>query len=170
MQFGQLTNPTKDVLEEVKRISKWADYVEIGFEPPLAKPESVSKYVNQINKILKKNGIFAISHFAWYADFGSSIKEVRTAWVSETKKAIKISHKLGVKNFNIHINPSKGMTKKSKYWKQELDQMVKSATELVKFGRKFGIEVMMENIGEGKFSEFKYIKYVIKTHQGLRFI
>jgi sugar phosphate isomerase/epimerase len=168
MQFGQLTNPTKDVLKEVKSISKWADYVEIGFEPPVAKPENVDKYVSQINKILKKKDIFAISHFAWYADFASSIEIVRGAWVSEAKKAIEISHKMSVKKFNIHINPSKGMTKKSKYMKNELNNLVKSAKELVKFAKKFGIEVMIENITEDKFSEFKYMNYVVKNTPGLK--
>ena len=72
-KFGLLTNPILPVAEEIARFKKLGfDYVEIGIEEPLATPRILKHQKKRILKLLDENGMFALGHTAYWAQFGSS--------------------------------------------------------------------------------------------------
>lgn len=54
-KFGNLTNPSVDILQEIKTIADFGfDFVEIGIEGPLGKPEILLKKKKKDSRTPKK--------------------------------------------------------------------------------------------------------------------
>jgi sugar phosphate isomerase/epimerase len=170
LKFGVLTNPTVDILKEINTIAKLGfDFVEIGIEWPEGAPEVLLKKKRQILNLLKKYKLFAIGHTAWWIDFSTPYSAVRKGWIAESKKKIRIAKELGIKKICFHSH-SRAISKFYRnYKKLLLDNFVLSLKELVKYGKKLGIMVMLENATEkGEITEFKDFKYIVDRVPGLK--
>ncbi len=168
-EFGYLTNPTRDILKEIKLAKKLGfDFVEIGMEGPLGFPEIVLERKKEILNLLKKQGMNAIAHTSWFMELGALHEGVRDAWLNEAKKAIWASAELGIELVNFHAH-SMGMflrNKKSK--KQLLKNFSESMKELVELGKRFGVKIMLENTaGKGEIREFDDFRYIIEHTKNL---
>ncbi|MBI5061667.1 MAG: sugar phosphate isomerase/epimerase [Candidatus Aenigmarchaeota archaeon] len=160
--FGNLTNPTVNILDEIEAIHKLGmDFVEIGMEGPEGMPEILMQKKDTIRKSLEKKGMFAIGHTSWYAELGTPHESVRKAWLSECKRFIDVATALRLEKITFHSH-SRGMFmhhKRSK--KRVLDNFVLSLRELVEYGTKSGVMVMLENATEKReiynIKDFSYI-------------
>jgi sugar phosphate isomerase/epimerase len=170
MKFGKITNPLKDVLEEIKIVHDLGfDYAELVIEGPAETPEIILKEKKQILKLLKKYKLFAIAHTFWSMDLSSDYELVRKSWIEEGKKIIRLSNELGIKLVNFHSHSSGLYVKDKKGKKIVLNNLVKSLKELVEYAKKYDIEVMLENAGEsGEITELKDFKYIIDRVPGLK--
>lgn len=162
-KFGVLTNPTVDILKEIDTINKLGfDFVEIGIEWPEGAPEVLLKKRNKILNLLKKRKTFAIAHTAWWMDFTSPYYLVRKGWLEEAKKKIKVTNMLGIKLINFHTHARQISPFYEKYRKTILDNFIDSLKALVKFARKYGATIMIENAAErGEIVNFKDFKYIM---------
>jgi len=169
-KFGNLANPSEDTLKEIEKIGKMGfDFVEISIEGPKAFPENLRRKRPEILKLLKKYRMFAIGHTMWWNDLGSPYENVRKGWVEESKKAIDIASELGIKLVNFHFDSfAPILFRDSKTKKKIFDNYVKSLTELVEYGKRRGVSVMLENGAFAKvFSELGNYKYVADRVKGL---
>jgi sugar phosphate isomerase/epimerase len=163
MKFGKLTNPTIDILEEIKTTHDLGfDYVEIGIEGPTEKPETILKEKKQVLKLLKKYKLFAIAHSFWSMELGCDYENIRKAWLEEGKKIIRLCNELGIKLINFHSH-SRGMYNKDRKSKKiVLNNLVKSLKELVEYGKNYNVEVMLENAAESyEITDLKDFKYIV---------
>jgi sugar phosphate isomerase/epimerase len=159
-KFGLLTNPSIEIVKEIKNIHKFGfDYVEIGLEAPEGKPEIIMKKRSKIIELLDKFKSEPIGHTAPWVDLGSDYKSIRQAWISESKKQLWIAKQLGFTFVNFHGNVN-GMFFGTKR-KIILDNWVESLQELVTYGIKLNVGIMIENLptsrGIHKLTEFQYI-------------
>lgn len=169
-KYGNITNPSKDILKEIKTIGDLGfDYVEIGIEGPEGMPDILIKKKKQIIRLLKKYNMFVIGHCAYYVNLGSAYESVRKGWLKESKKSIRAAYELGIKKIVFHSH-SKGMfisSKKSK--KTILKNYILSLKELVRYGKKFNIQIMFENATErGEITELKDFKYIVDRVSNLK--
>ncbi len=171
VSFGLLTNPSKDILSEIRRAKKLGlDYVEIGIEGPLGMPEILVKKKKQILNLLTKQGMPAIGHTAWWMHLGSPYPEVRKGWIKEAKKALRAANKINIKLLNFHAHSSGMFLMLKNEKKKVLDNYVSSMKEMVSYGKKFGVKVMLENAGENKeITRVSDIKYILDRVKGLGF-
>jgi sugar phosphate isomerase/epimerase len=163
VEFGLLTDPTKDILSEIKTIKKLGfDFVEIAMEWPEGASEILDEKRSKILHLLKKYKLFAIGHTAWWMDFSSPYDFVRKGWVEEGKKKIDLAKRLGIKEINFHshsilISPFRG-----KYKKAILNNFVKSLKSLMAYAKSRDIEVMLENsVERGEITDFNDFKYIV---------
>jgi len=165
-KFGNPTRPSEDVVREIEKIGRLGfDFVEISIEGPKAFPEDVRKRKDGILRMLKKYKMFALGHTMWWCDLGSPYENVRKAWVQEGKNAIDIAHELGIKLVNFHFDSVPMFFKDRKIRKKILDNHVKSLGELVEYGRRHGMKVVLENglladlmaAGRSDMESYKYI-------------
>jgi sugar phosphate isomerase/epimerase len=170
MKFGKLTNPMKDVQDEIKTAHDLGfDYVEIGIEGPAETPEILLKKKRQILKLLKKYKMFAIGHTSWWIDLGTQYEPVRQGWLEECKKIIKLCNELGIKLLNFHSHSIGTYISDKKGKKIVLNNFVKSLKELVEYGKRYNIEIMLENAAEkGEIKDFKDFKYIVDRVPGLK--
>lgn len=162
VKFGCLTNPTKNILDEIKSIKKHGfDFVEIGIEWPEGSVEKLLKNRKKIIELLKKNDMFAIAHTAWWMDFSSSYPYVRKAWIKEAKRKIDVAKKLGINQITFHTH-SRAMTHFYRRYTQEvMKNFISSMKELVRYANRKNVQIQVENAGEiGEIVDFKLIKYI----------
>src|SRR3972149_4660765 len=101
--FGNLTNPMNDIVEEIKTIKKLGcDFVEIAIEGPYNLPEILEVRKTKIKKALKIFNHPPVAHFAWWAELGSPMEDVRRGWIDETQGGMRIAKSLGAKKFAVH--------------------------------------------------------------------
>lgn len=158
-----------DILEEIKTIKKLdCDYVEIAIEGPFNLPEILELRKREIKQALLLFNHLPVAHFAWWADLGSPLDEVRLGWIEETKSAMRIAADLGCKKFTVHSHSTGMYAKTEKTLKPILDNYVKSLKELLSFGKKIGIQLMFENAAErGEIVYFKNFRYIVDRVPGL---
>jgi sugar phosphate isomerase/epimerase len=170
MKFGKLTNPMKDILDEIRTTHDLGfDYIEIGIEGPAGTPEIILKKKKQILILLKKYKMFALGHTSWWADLGSQYEPVRIGWLKEGRKAIRLCNELGIKLLNFHSHSIGTYIKDETGRKIILNNFVRSLKELVKYGKKYNVEIMLENAAEkGEIKDFKHFKYIIDKVSGLK--
>ncbi len=169
-KFGSITNPSKNVLREIEEIGKMGfDFAEIGIEGPEGMPKVLMRKKDDIKKTLKKYGLFATAHTAWWIELGTPHEKVRKAWVNESKEMIDTASELGVEKINFHFE-SNGMfiqTKKGR--RLILKSFVASLQELVEYAEQRGLTVMLENGAlKTEMSTLENYKYVLDNVEGLR--
>jgi len=172
-KFGMLTNPSIDVLKEIRRGARLGvDYIEVGMEPPLGTNEILLKNRKRILELVKKKGMpIQVAHTAYWGEYGSTYGLVRQGWVSEARKQIDVATKFGSRVFVIHSHSvGKTMTFRDSR-KEVLNNFVKSLRELVAHCKKNKITVVLENDpgGIGSVGQFKDIKYIVDRVPGLGF-
>lgn len=119
-------------------------------------------------KLLRKYKMFVIGHTSWWAELGSNYEPVRKAWVEHGKRCIRVSSELGISLLNFHSH-SRGMYNKEKAKKQILNNSIKSLKELIKYGKKYNIKIMLENAAEnGEITDLKDFKHIIDRVPGLK--
>lgn len=146
IKFGLLTNPSHNILEEIKLIHKLGfDYVEVGIELPRSAPEIILKKKISILKLIKNFNSPALAHTAWWIDFGTGYEPVRRGWVEEAKISIDAAKALGIKTINFHFY-SIGLTNEyKKYHKQIISNIIASLREVVNYAGSKKMTVMLEN-------------------------
>ena len=163
IKFGLLTNPTNDILEEIKLIHKLGfDYVEVGIEFPGGSPEFLIDYKKKIRELIDRFNYPALAHTAWWIDFGSLYEIIRKGWVEEAKLCIDAAKALNIDKINFHFY-SMGLDNKS-YRKDVLRNIVKSLKEVVRYADSKGIIVFLENTPNKKsLVSIKEYKFVIDS-------
>ncbi len=146
IKFGLLTNPSNNIIEEIKLILKLGfDYVEVGIELPEGAPEIISINKDKISKLIEKFNYPALAHTAWWIDFGSGYAPVRRGWVEEAKRDADVAKSIGIKTINFHFY-SIGLNGDYKpYHKQILSNIINSLKEVVKYANSQNMTVMLEN-------------------------
>ncbi len=146
IKFGLLTNPSHNILEEIKLIHKLGfDYVEIGVELPTGAPEIILKNKTNILKLIKKFDSPALAHTAWWIDFGNGYEPVRRGWIEEAKISIDTAKSLNIKKINFHFYSIGLTTAYSSYHKKILGTIVKSLREVIDYANSKDITVILEN-------------------------
>ena len=169
MKYGTLTNPSEDVISEIKRIKKFGfDYVEIGIEGPEGTPEILHKQRKEIVALLKEYQMEAIGHTSYWIDLGSDHEAIRKAWVIEAKKCIDIAHELGIKLLNFHGTAYGLYMSKEDSRKMILDNYVSSFKELIRYAKKKDVTLMLENNPKrSSIRKPRDMKYIIDRVPGL---
>ncbi len=155
MLIGLLTNPSKDLIEEINLISKLGfDLVEIGMEEPNGRYDLID-----ISSVKDALSVFdkAIVHTPPWIELASVYDKVREAWIEEFKKMIDTTTKLELDLINIHAT-SHGMFNDRR---TVLDNMIKSINAIIDYANSLYVKVMLENMPKGKsihsIDEFRYI-------------
>ena len=143
--YGLLTNPSIDILSEIKIIYDMNfDYVEIGIEGPEGNPDIINKRRDEILKLLDQFKQKPIGHTAYWIDLASDYDYIRHAWILEAIRQIKTARKLGIEIINFHSNIN-GMFYGKKR-KIVLDNLIKSLREIVKQAKKYENKIIQIQI------------------------
>jgi len=159
--FGNEVNPMNDIVEDIQLIKKLGfDFVEITIEDPYNLPEILDLRKREIKNVLKLFKYPPLAHFSWRIDIGTTDNIVRRAWIEEVKKSLTTAKKFGCTKFTVHYTTRFNVEENQSFRKKELDNYVLSMKELMKFSKKIGIELMLENAAkEGKvhLKKFAYV-------------
>lgn len=165
MKFGCLTNPSIDILEEIKTIGNLGfDFVEIAMEEPLGMPEILLENKKQISKLLDRYQLFALAHAPWWAELGTLFERIRKAWIDEAKDFIMCAQKLDIEKLNFHLHSRGLVLKNEKSKKQVLNNYISSLNGIAKFGRKHNVKIILENpTVKGEIVEFESFRYIVNN-------
>jgi len=168
VKYGSLTNPLFGMRKEIKRVARGGfDYVELGMEAPEGDPGMLWSRKEEVLRELRKSGLPVIAHTAWWMDLSSPYGEIRRSWVTVGKGCIDVARFFGASYVNFHSH-AMGMMMKGAGRKKTLDAMAKSLRELVAYGKKHKISIMLENAGEaGEIRKFVDFKHVVDRVPGL---
>lgn len=160
VKFGLLTNPAKDILEEIRIIQDLGfDYVEIGIEFPGGSPELVMAQKNKILALTKKFHHPPLAHTAWWLDFASLHPKIRKNWIDEAKLSIDAAKSLNIEKINFHFY-SLGLEYKN-YHEELLKNMIKSLRDIVSYADSKKITVFLENTPNKRYvigiEEYKFV-------------
>lgn len=171
IKFGNLTNPSRDIIVEINDIAKAGfDFVEIGIEGPWGLKEVLEPKIQRIKKEIAKNKLFAIAHTAWYLELGSPYETVRRAYIEEVKKEMILAKKLGCDVINVHSHCIGMFMRREESKNIMINNYIKSLRELVSYSKKAGIKLMLENAGESsEITRLKDIKKIMANVPGLYF-
>ncbi|MBI3190620.1 sugar phosphate isomerase/epimerase [archaeon] len=148
-KFGLMINPSVNLIDHMKLIkASGFDFAELTLEPPNALPDKIRQNIKEINKAGDLFSHPLIGHTAWWLDLGTEYSLVRKASVAEFKKAIDVCKYLSIKYMNIHATMY-GLYL-GKNTKIILDNFSKSLKELMIYGQKKNVKIMLENVTEGK--------------------
>ena len=142
MKIGIMNFPAADIFEEIEWASKNKfDFVDITLEPPLAYYDALNPV--SVRSALKKAGISAVGHTAYYFPIGSPMKTMRAAAVKELVKCADFFAKIGVRKMNIHpdFNQPHFFNKDKR-----LEFNIESLKKITAHGEKTGVEIMIENM------------------------
>jgi len=170
VKYGALTSPVRNVLNEIKLFHELGfDYVEIGIEGPEGSCEKILRDRKKILALLKRYKMFAVGHTSWWIELGSPYEVVRKAWVEESKRTIDVAAALNIGKITFHSHSRGAYTRKKKYKKLVFNAFMKSLKELVEYGKKKGVKVMLENAASGKeIKDFEDYKYIVKGVKNLK--
>src|SRR6188472_3917786 len=105
-RFGLLTNPSINIINEIKEIKRLKfDYVEIAIEGPEGHPSRLKDKQNEIIKLLSQSQFSnnrPLGHTVPWADLGSDYERIRHAWIAEALEEIKLAKELGIALINFH--------------------------------------------------------------------
>ncbi len=168
-KFGLLTNPTENILKEIRAAKELGmDYVEIGIEPPRCLPEQLLKKRKEILPLLKRYRMYAIGHTAWWYGLGGEHEIIRKAWVEEGKRTIRMCGELGIKLLNFHLEAHGMSVRHPRFLKRIISNFIESMRKLVEYGKGSGVKVMFENgTGSPDFSRIETIGRILKEVPGL---
>jgi sugar phosphate isomerase/epimerase len=169
-KFGMLTNPRLNIVKEIEEIIKLNfDFVEIGIEGPGGDPRILMKEKEKILKLLKQNNIPTVGHTPWYIELGTEYENVRKELIKECKKMIDVASKLKIPIINFHSH-SRGLFYTSpRHKKKILDNFVESLKELVNYGKRKNVQIMMENAGDvSEITSIEDMEYIFDKVDGLK--
>lgn len=160
--IGVSTSPLKDVVEDLEGIGKMGmEFAELTIEEPLGTPYYMARHREGIKRVSRKYGMFLTGHAAWWIELGNPHESVRRSWVKESLEMLDCCGKLGVRSLNFHLHvQGEAFLKNPKARKKVLDNTVRSLRELVRKGKKLGVEILLENIPKKKFG-VKDMKYIL---------
>ena len=163
IKFGLLTNPTNNILEEIKLIHKLGfHYVEFGIELPRGSPEVILRNRSKILELIKRFNSPPLAHTAWWIDFGSVYEPVRRGWIEEAKLNIYAAKSLNIDKINFHFFPPNATEFFKMYRMPILKNIIRSLKEVVKYADSKRMTVILENIASKKaLVSIKDYKFVI---------
>ncbi len=164
-KFGATTNPSLDVISEIKDIGSLRfDFAEISIEDPCGSVGILSKNAPKINRLLGKYGMFSLAHAAWWIDLGSPNHIVREAWISECEKMIGVAKRLAAQKITFHAHSQNTMLREKSLKREVIKNYISSAKALVDCAGD-GLKVVMENTTE--MSSVKDYDRIISGVRGL---
>ncbi|MDD5178283.1 MAG: sugar phosphate isomerase/epimerase [Candidatus Nanoarchaeia archaeon] len=161
MKIGFITNPRKNLIEEIEWIGKNKfDLVDLFLEEDVAVPEKIN--IEKVRKIIKKYELDVMGHTAWYLAIGCPIKSFRETVIKEAIRYFKVFNKLNVKYVTIHGNWP-GMLFSVD---EGIDFQAETLNRLVKEGKKYNVNIMYEPIGK-KQESYEAIAKILKKVPGM---
>jgi sugar phosphate isomerase/epimerase len=160
MLIGSMNNPHNDLFSEVRWIAKNFEFLDLTLEMPKALPQDVN--VKAIKTLTK--GMPIVGHTGWYLPIGSPFEELRLYAIAEFTKCASVFSRLGVEKMNVHFDTSMPMKKE----KHTINFNVWTLSRLVKIGKKYSLDVMVENT-PGMFSKSLVLNYVFRKVPDLKF-
>jgi sugar phosphate isomerase/epimerase len=167
-KFGHILSPYEDVFKQIEFFGKSKfDFIEFSTEEPMITPEFLSKNRQKIRKVMKKYKLFGTVHAPINTELGSNFNDIRIDWIKFTKKLIRLYSELHVKKFNLHTRyQTLGEIDKA-LEKIFLNNFVSSLNEIVRFSKKYGIKIVVENDNRIGFKDAKNIKYIVDRTKDL---
>jgi sugar phosphate isomerase/epimerase len=142
-QIGVVGRNRQGILEDLKfAIKNKFEWYEIqGSDTKFdLSPDKIKK----IRRFLKKSNLNLRLHIPFFLPIASSISEVSKASFDFAKKEIILAKKVNAKGITIHSGKLDHAFRKEIIEKQ-IKILVKNLKEIVKFARKYGIEIGLEN-------------------------
>lgn len=163
-KFGATTNPSLDVVQEIKEIASLGfNFVEVSIEEPGGAHRMIVKKTAKINKIIKKHKMFALGHAPWWIDLGSPHEIVRKAWLEECKKIIDAGKRINIQKITFHAHSQSMLLSDKSVRKQIISNYIENMKDLVDYAG--GTIVMLENTTE--MSSIKDFEKIVSKVKGL---
>ena len=139
MILGFPTHPRRDLAEEINWIAaNGFDFIDLFIEDDQASPERIN--LAEVSTILRRYGLGAVGHTAWYLPIGSPNRNLRSAAVQEVTRTFETFKSIGVKLVTVHADWPSSMF--------SIDEGVsfqsESLRQLVKEASKNGLEIVYE--------------------------
>lgn len=164
-KFGTTTNPSLNVVSEIREIASFDfDFVEVGIEEPGGAPRIVAKKAPEINRIMKKHGMFTLGHAPWWIDLGSPHEIVRDAWAEECKKIIDAGKKINTQKITFHAHSQSMLLSDKAALKEVISNYIGNMASLVDYAGD-DMVVMLENTTE--MSSLKDFERIVSKVKGL---
>jgi sugar phosphate isomerase/epimerase len=162
-KFGVTANPRLNVFNEIKAIGERGfDFVEFSLEDPLITTKFFSKNKKQLSKSLNEYNLFATAHAPLFTLLVTDLEEIKTIWFKITKDYVKNLSAIGVQKMvfhTYHIRRKASLEFENKI----LLDFVKSFKEIVRFGKKYKMKILIENAVKIGYNDIKCFKYLINN-------
>jgi sugar phosphate isomerase/epimerase len=163
-KFGAMTSIYGNILNEIEEFGRLGfDFVEFSLEEPIIMPDFFSKNKERILNLLEKYDMFAVAHAPLFTVLATNFKEVKAGWNEVIESYIKNTSVLKVSKMNFHTFH---LVPISKYVPENVEKkfllgFVKSLRELVELGKKYMMDVVVENaIKISGYSEARHFRYL----------
>ena len=141
MKIGCPNNPRRNLQKEIEWIgTNKFDFIDLFLEEDKSAYEKIN--TEKTRELLMKYGLFATGHTAWYLPFGSPMKALREAAISEASKYMEVFGRLGVRFVTVHAHWPGGMFSA----REGISFQVESLKSLVEISGEHNIQLMYEPI------------------------
>jgi sugar phosphate isomerase/epimerase len=141
MLIGAMNHPGEDILTELEWMAALGmEFIDLTLEPPKGLVSAIN--VKAICVAMRRLGLPAVGHTAYYLPIANPFEELRKAAVKELHACIDAFADLGVKWMNIHPDRHTPMHPRSYY----IERNLVSIRELIEHGSRRGVGIMIENL------------------------
>lgn len=161
MKIGYPNNPRKDVIEEIKWISRHFDFVDFFMEPDKAYYDVMD--LEMVKNALEEHEMDIVGHTPYYLPFFSPIKSIRKNAIEEGEKCFNAFEKLGAEFVTVH-----GSWPPLFNAKEGLELQIEILEELIRRAEKYGIKVMYES-GVKELDNYKNVAKILNALPKLYF-
>jgi sugar phosphate isomerase/epimerase len=141
MLIGAMNHPASDPLAEIEWIASMnLEFVDLTLEPPATASWNVDPVA--LRDALRKHGLSAVGHTAYYLPIASAFEQVRRAAVCELRECVKVFQRVGVSLMNLHPDRHAPQHDRDYLIRRNLD----SIRELTDFAAQHQVELMIENL------------------------
>jgi sugar phosphate isomerase/epimerase len=139
MKIGYPNHPRRNVIEELEWIARSGfDFVDLCLEPDRAAIETVD--TGLLRRTLRRLGLEAVGHTAWYLPIGSPMSQLRKAAVSAVGEYLRAFADVGVAAVTVHADWPTGMFTEA----EGLAWQIESLTSIRASGERMGVKIMYE--------------------------
>ena len=163
MLIGAMNNPTRDPVEEIERIARAGfEFVDLTLEPSAARSDRID--IEKARRALRKTGIGAIGHTAFFLPLASSFDSLRECAIQEIESSFRVFHELGITNVNVH--PQWKVVLHDDDWVRKGN--IEALQRLAATAKDLGQIVLFENL-PGVWTRPAFLKPVFDAVPDLRF-
>jgi sugar phosphate isomerase/epimerase len=141
MLIGAMNHPERDLLEEIDWMAEAGiEFIDITLEPPGAASWRVN--TKTVLTALRRNGMRAVGHTAWYLPMASAIEEIRQAAVTELKRCLQRFAELEIAWMNLHPDRHTPWHNRRFY----IERNLRTFRELQPLAERLAVGLMVENL------------------------
>ncbi len=163
MKIGAMNNPSRDIIQEIRRIAENGfDYIDLTVEPPQAYYNVLD--ASSVKNALLENGLEAVGHTAFFLPIASPITSLRESALAEIEKTFCFFKDAGIAKVTVH--PQWKVPLHDAEWVRQSN--IDAFARLADTAKALGMKLLLENV-PGAWSRSDFLATVFDSVPSLGF-